>query len=92
VAPLELPFYNFVCYTLDLLHHFANSVHDITLTIFLVDHHVPLPLFSSESTPHPPNSTAASWDSLPAGNDTQILMRHDCCYRYLEEGGTVGRV
>ncbi len=46
IAPLELPFYNFVCYTIDLFNEFVKYPYNTTFNIFIVDHHVSHTIFS----------------------------------------------
>ncbi len=37
MTPVELPFYNFVCYAADMLSRFSKSTLDVTFNVFLVD-------------------------------------------------------
>ena len=37
VSPIQLPFYNFVCYAADMMSSFVRSSLDIDFNVFLVD-------------------------------------------------------
>lgn len=39
-TPITLPFFNFVCYTVDLFTEYVKSPLDISFNVFVVDSHV----------------------------------------------------
>jgi len=40
MAPIDLPFYNFVCYAVDMMSAYLRSSLEISFNVFLVDEHV----------------------------------------------------
>ena len=40
ITLINFPFYNFVCYAIDILTDYVKSSLDITLNVFIVDSHV----------------------------------------------------
>ena len=75
MTPISLPFFNFVCYAVEMMTSYIKSGLDVSFNVFLIDEHVEMAIVRSESIRMLWNCTEGSLVLWKAGRSTLILMR-----------------